>query len=139
MATIKIKTSPPNVRLTKRDFGLKNKAHDWEEAPWSWILKRGYLSSETDPEGHRHITLNEIVVSIWPEHHKPYDPNLDMRFNPTLEGTTEARNYTRAALKSGAVMAEIRMTVNFPWKPRALAQMELYSLDEPSPVDPRDL
>ena len=140
MAAIKIKISPPNVRLTKRDFGLKNKTHDWEEAPWSWILKRGYLPrSQDNLESSRNVTLDPILVSVWPEHHKPFDPNLDMRFDPSPEGTAAARKYARAALESGGVMAEIRMTVNFPWKFHSLAQIELYSLDEPSPIDPRDL
>ena len=140
MSSPKINASSPNVRLTKRDFGLKNKAHDYEEAPWAWILKRGYLPY--DPDTHassQNITLNPILVSIWPDHLKPYDPNLDMHFDPTPGGTAEARKYARTALESGAVMAEIRMTINFPWKFGVTAQLELCSLDEPSPIDPRDL
>ena len=140
MSSRKIKASEPNFLLRKKDFGLKNKAHDWEDAPWSWILKRGYMGYEPgDPAGGRGITLNKIRVSVWPEHYKPYDPNLDMDFDPGMDEVAEARRYARTAIDSGAVLAEIRMSVNFPWKFNVLAQAELYRLDEPTPIDPRDL
>ena len=140
MTARKIKASEPNFQLTKKNFGLKNKAHDWEAATWSWILKRGYMGYEQgDPASYRGITLNKIRVSVWPEHYKPYDPNLDMDFDPGMDGVAEARRYARTAIDSGAVLAEIRMPVNFPWKFNVLAQAELYRLDEPTPIDPRDL
>ena len=140
MSPHKLKTSPINYFLRKKDFGLKNKAHDWKDADWIWILKQGYKTYQSgDPESGRNITLNKIEVSIWPEHYKPYDPNLTVEFDPTSEGDAEARKYVRIAIDSGAVMAEIRKTVNFPWKFDTLAQTELYSLDEPTPIDPRDL
>jgi hypothetical protein len=140
MTARKIKASEPNFQLTKKDFGLKNKAHDWEAATWSWILKRGYMEYEQgDPTSYREITLNKIKVSVWPEHYKPYDPNLDMDFDPGMDGLAESRRYARTAIDSGAVLAEIRMSVNFPWKFNVLAQAELYKLDEPTPIDPRDL
>ena len=140
MASRKIKSSKPNVVLRKKDFGLKNKSHDWEDATWPWILKRGYrLYDPTDPSSGRGISLNKIQVSVWPEHYKPCDPNLDMDFDPTPEGTAEARKYARMAIESGGVMSEVRMHVNWPWKFGVLAQAELFSLDEPQPLDPRDL
>ena len=140
MTPRKIKASKPNFFLTKKDFGLKNKAHDWEDAKWSWIQKRGYGTYESgDPESGRNITLNKIRVSVWPEHYKPYDPNLDMDFDPGMDGLAEARKYARMAIDSGGIMSEIRMEVNFPWKFQVLAQAELFSLDEPAPIDPRDL
>lgn len=136
----KIKTHSPNFFLRKKDFGLKNRAHDFEDASWAWITKRGYKPYGLgDPESGRNITLNKIRVSVWPEHHKPYDPNLDMNFEPNQTELIEARKYARAAIESGGVMSEIRMEVNFPWKFGVLTQIELYSLDEPSPIDPRDL
>jgi hypothetical protein len=136
----KIKTHSPNFFLRKSDFGLKNKAHDFEDATWSWITKRGYKPyGSGDPESGRNITLNKIKVSVWPEHHKPYDPNLDMDFEPNHEGLAGAKKYARTAIEIGGVMAEIRMEINFPWKFGVLVQSELYSLDEPDLIDPRDL
>ena len=138
MATPRIKASKPNFLLKKKDFGLRNKAHDWEDATWPWILKRGYATYENGrPE--RDITLDKITVSVWPEHHKPYDPNLDMGFEPSMEGLAEARKYAKMAIEGGGIMAEVRMHVNFPWKFHVLAQAELFALDEPTPIDPRDL
>ena len=31
----------PTYRLRKSAFGLKNKAHDFEDATWAWVTKRG--------------------------------------------------------------------------------------------------
>jgi hypothetical protein len=140
MRTPKASTEKPNLFLTKSDFGLKNKAHDWEDAPWSWIVRRGYLPIDSPlAEPHRNITLAMIEVNVWPRHHEPYDPNLDMRFPPTPAGLAEARSYARASIEAGGVLAEVRLSVNFPYKSGVLAQLETFRSDAPTPTDPRDM
>jgi len=140
MTTRKIKASTPTFLLKKTRFGVTNKAYDWKDATWSWIVDRGYAPIDSvGANGYKDITLMPIEVHVWPEHHKPYDPNLNMIFDSDVDGLSEARKYARTAIASGAIMAEIRMSVNFPWKHNVLAQTELFTLDEPTPIDPRDL
>ena len=39
----------PSYHLTKRVFGLKNQAHEFEDATWTWVCKRGLPTAEKEP------------------------------------------------------------------------------------------
>jgi hypothetical protein len=109
----KIEVGKPTVFLRKARFGYKNKAHDYEDATWDWVTKRGYKPEGQDDD-YRNITLAPIRVVVWDEHRKPINPQLILEFPPTKEGLRDARSYARQILESGAIMADVDTFVNFP-------------------------
>ena len=127
----------PTYRLRKSAFGLKNKAHDFEDATWAWVLKRGLPTAEAEP--YAAMSLDRIRVDVWPEHHKPYDPNLTLDFTPDKEGLMQARQYVREIIGSGAVLAEISMRVNIRDKRGISVETVTCWSDEPAPANPADL
>jgi hypothetical protein len=126
----------PTFHLTKRVFGLKNQAHDFEDATWAWVCKRGLPTAEKEP--YAPLALDRISVDVWPEHHKPYDPNLTLHFTPDKEGLVQARKYASDVIASGAVLAEVNMRVNIRNIHGVSVQTENYWSDEIAPVNPMD-
>ena len=122
----------PTFHLTKRVFGLKNQAHDFENATWAWVCKR------PEKEPYAPLSLDRISVDVWPEHHKPYDPNLTLHFTPDKEGFAQAHKYASDIIKSGAVLVEVNMRVNIRDKHGISVQTENYWSDEIAPINPMD-
>jgi hypothetical protein len=127
----------PSYHLTKRVFGLKNQAHDFEDATWTWVCKRGLPTAEKEP--YAPLALDRITVDVWPEHYKPTDPNLTLHFTPDKEGLAQARKYASEIITSGAIIAEINVKVNIRDKHGVSVQTENYWSDEITPVNPMDL
>ena len=127
----------PTYRLRKSAFGLKNKAHDFEDATWAWVTKRGLPTGEAEP--YAAISLDRIRVDVWPRHHEPYDPNLTLDFTPDKEGLAQARQYARQIIENGAVLAEMSMRVNIRDKHGISVETINYWSDEPAPTNPADL
>src|SRR5271157_161144 len=130
-------TDKPTYHLRKSAFGLKNRAHDFEDATWAWVCKRGFPTAEAEP--YAAIALDRIRVDVWPEHHKPYDPNLTLDFTPDKEGLAQARQYVRQIMESGAVLAEMSMRVNIRDKHGLSVESVNYWANEPAPINPADL
>ena len=127
----------PTYLLTKRAFGLKNQAHDFEDATWTWVCKRGLPTAEAEP--YAAMALDRIRVDVWPEHHKPYDPNLTLDFTPDKEGLAQARQYASTIIEQGAVLAEMSMRVNIRDKHGLCVETINYWSDEIAPANPADL
>ncbi len=127
----------PTYRLRKSAFGLKNKAHDFEDATWAWVTKRGLPTGEAEP--YAAMSLDRIRVDVWPKHHEPYDPNLTLDFTPDKEGLAQARQYARTIMEQGAVLAEVSMRVNIRDKHGISVETINYWSDEPAPTNPADL
>ena len=127
----------PTGHLTKGTLGLKNRAHDFENATWAWVLKRGYPTAEAEP--YAAISLDRIRVDVWPEHHKPYDPNLTLDFTPDKEGLAQSRQYARTIMEQGAVLAELSMRINIRDRHGISVETINYWADEPAPTNPADL
>ena len=117
-----IEVDKPNYFMTKAKFGYKNRAHDYEDATFEWLLKRGLVSRENNPSAHRETVLDNISVHVWDEHDKPTNPQLELEFPPTKEGMKEARSYARQILEAGALLASIDVRVSMPWKAGQLVE-----------------
>lgn len=135
--TMRIDKPTHHLNLTKRAFGLKNQAHDFEDATWAWVCKRGLPTAEKEP--YAPLALDRITVDVWPEHHKPYNPNLTLHFTPDKEGLAQAHKYAHEIIASGAVLAEINMRVNIRDNHGVSVETINYWSDKPSPTNPADL
>jgi hypothetical protein len=102
--------------MRKSQFGYKNRAHDFEDATFEWLLKRGLVSRENNPNAHRDTVLDNISVHVWDEHDKPTNPMLELEFPPTKAGMMEARSYAHQILEAGALLASVDVRVSMPWK-----------------------
>jgi hypothetical protein len=117
----------PNYFMRKDQFGYKNRAHDYEDATFEWLLKRGLVSGEKNPNAHRETVLDDISVHVWDEHDKPTNPQLTLEFPPTKEGMKEARSYARQILEAGALLASIDVRVSMPWKAGQLVESTTFT------------
>lgn len=117
-----IEVDKPNYFMRKEQFGYKNRAHDYEDATFEWLLKRGLVSAENNPNAHRDTVLDDISVHVWDEHGKPTNPQLTLEFPPTKAGMKEARSYARQILEAGALLASVDVRVSMPWKAGQLVE-----------------
>ena len=122
-----IEVDKPNFFMRKAQFGYKNRAHDYEDATFEWLLKRGLVSRENNPSAHRETVLDNISVHVWDEHGKPTNPMLELEFPPTKEGMKEARSYARQILEAGALLASVDVRVSMPWKAAELVESTTFT------------
>jgi hypothetical protein len=122
-----IEVDKPNYFMRKSQFGYKNRAHDFEDATFAWLLKRGLVSRENNPSAHRETVLDNISVHVWDEHDKPTNPQLELEFPPTREGMTVARSYARQILEAGALLASVDVRVTMPWKAGQLVESTTFT------------
>ena len=122
-----IEVSEPSYFMTKSKFGYKNQTHDFEDATFEWLLKRGLVARENNPNAHRDTVLDNISVHVWDEHEKPANPQLELEFPPTKAGMKEAVSYARQILEAGALLATVDVRVSMPWKAGQMVQSTSYT------------
>ena len=110
--SVPIEVGKPNYFLRKSHFGYKNKAHDYEDATFDWVLKRGI--KPTTGSGSGEIVLEPISVRVHDEEYKPINPQLTLEFEPSKKGFKDAVSYARQIIEAGALMATIDIRVSFP-------------------------
>jgi|ERR1700690_348468 len=113
--SVKIEVSKPSYFLRKSHFGYKNKAHDWEDATFDWVLKRGVRPRAEGEQGVDEVVLEPITVRVHDEEYKPSNPQLTLEFVPSKAGLKEAISYARHILEAGALMANVDIRVSFPY------------------------
>ena len=122
-----IEIGEPNYFMRKAQFGYKNRAHDYEDATFEWLLKRGLVSRENNPSAHRETVLDYISVHVWDEHGKPMNPLLALEFPPSKAGMRDAVSYARQILEAGALLATVDVRVSMPWKGGQIVQSTSYT------------
>lgn len=130
---VPIKTHEPSRGfLSKSAFGYKNKAHDFEDATFEWLLKRG-LPPETSEERHRKTVLCEIEVHAWDKHDQGANPALTQVFSPDKIGSKGALDYARKLISEGhALLTTVRWSVRFPWDGKQqLVEEQMFSIRDP--------
>ena len=110
--SVPIEVGKPNYFLSKSHFGYKNKAHDYEDATFDWVLKHGI--KPTTGSGSGEIVLEPISVRVHDEEYKPINPQLTLEFEPSKKGFKDAVSYARQIIEAGALMATIDIRVSFP-------------------------
>lgn len=123
-----IEIGRPNYFLRKSHFGYKNKAHDYEDATFDWVLKRGIRPRGRDEHGVNEIVLDPITVRVHDEEYKPANPKLTLEFEPTKKGFKEAESYARQILEAGALMATIDIRISFPYDYGKLLESHMFNV-----------
>jgi hypothetical protein len=125
---IQIEVSTPSYFLRKSHFGYKNKAHDFEDATFDWVLKRGVRPRAEGEYGASEIVLEPIEVRVHDEEHKPTNPQLTLQFVPSKAGLKEAISYARQVIEAGALMANVDVRVSFPYDYGKLLENRMFNL-----------
>ena len=122
---IQIEVGKPNYFLRKSHFGYKNKAHDYEDATFDWVLKRGI--KPTTGYGSGVTVLEPITVRVHDEEHKPINPQLTLEFEPSKKGFKDAVSYARQIIEAGALMVNIDIRVSFPYDYGKLLESHMFN------------
>ena len=123
-----IEVGKPNYFLRKSRFGYKNKAHDYEDATFDWVLKRGIKPRPEGRYGSADATVLEpIEVHVHDQEYKPINPQLTLKFEPTKKGLKEAESYARQIIEAGALMANIDIRVSFPYDYGKLLENRMFN------------
>jgi hypothetical protein len=123
---VQIEVHKPNYFLSKAKFGYKNKAHDYEDATFDWLLKRG-IKLHTGHYKPTDIVFEPIQVVVHDDEHKPTNPQLTLEFEPTKKGFKEAESYARQIIEAGAIRAEIDIHVSFPYDYNKLLEYHAFT------------
>jgi hypothetical protein len=122
---IQIEVGKPNYFLRKSHFGYKNKAHDYEDATFDWVLKRGI--KPTTGYGSGVTVLEPITVRVHDDEHKPINPQLTLEFEPSKKGFKDAVSYARQIIEAGALMANVDIRVSFPYDYGKLLESHMFN------------
>jgi len=123
--SVPIEVGKPNYFLRKSHFGYKNKAHDYEDATFDWVLKRGIKPTTGYSSG---VTVLEpISVRVHDEEYKPINPQLTLEFEPSKKGFKDAVSYARQIIEAGALMANIDIRVSFPYDYGKLLESHMFN------------
>jgi hypothetical protein len=112
---VQIEVSKPSYFLRKSHFGYKNKAHDYEDATFDWVLKKGIRPRAVGEQGVSEIVIEPITVRVHDEEYKPSNPQLTLEFEPSKKGLKEAVSYARQIIEAGALMSNVDIRVSFPY------------------------
>jgi hypothetical protein len=123
---VQIEVSKPSYFLRKSHFGYKNQAHDFEDATFDWVLKRG-IKPRSDGHGINEIVLEPIEVLVHDQEYKPVNPQLTLKFEPTKKGLKEAESYARQIIEAGALMANVDIRVSFPYDYGKLLENRMFN------------
>jgi hypothetical protein len=123
--SVPIEVGKPNYFLRKSHFGYKNKAHDYEDATFDWVLKRGI--KPTTGSGSGEIVLEPISVRVHDEEYKPINPQLTLEFEPSKKGFKDAVSYARQIIEAGALMVNIDIRVSFPYDYGKLLESHMFN------------
>jgi hypothetical protein len=96
-------------------------AHAYDEADLNWLLGWAKKTKLDEPPW--------FEANVWPEHGKPADLNLQMRFPCDRQGLKAARKYVGDLIRAGAVMATVRMSAYFVHPSKGFGEHLLYSED----------
>lgn len=101
--------------------------HDFEDADLPWLLKWAVAFKIED-------SVPYFETLVWPEHGKPIDSNLTVRFVSDKTGLKSAREYVKKLIEAGAVLASVRMRAVFVHPSKGFGDHLLYDEDwEPQP------
>jgi hypothetical protein len=124
---VQIEVSKPSYFLRKSHFGYKNRAHDYEDATFDWVLKRGIKPRPEGSYGTSEIILEPIEVIVHDQEYKPINPQLTLKFEPTKKGLKEAESYARQIIEAGALMANVDIRVSFPYDYGKLLEKRMFN------------
>jgi hypothetical protein len=124
---VEIEVSKPSYFLRKHHFGYKNRAHDYEDATFDWVLKRGIRPRGVGEHGVSEVVLEPIEVRVHDREHEPVNPELTLEFEPSKQGLKEAVSYARQIIEAGALMANVDVKVSFPYDYGKLLENRMFN------------
>jgi hypothetical protein len=96
---------------------LSGRSHDFDRPTINWLI--AWIEKHQDFLLKADVRNPYFRVSIWPEHGKPSDPGYAQVFHGRVvakEDLKNAREYAKACLMEGAVLASISLWMFVPEK-----------------------